>query len=71
MPTETTPQNLLRFNPLFIILILLFLSGCTGHRLESYDVGLTAGQTEFTGETETKSASTVNARINWHFGVSK
>jgi len=52
-----------------IVAVATYLAGCAGHRLESYDVGLTAGQTEFTGETDTKTAATVNGRVNFHFGV--
>lgn len=52
-----------------LILGLLLISGCTGHRLESYDIGVTAGQTEFTGEIDTRTATTINGRVNWHFGV--
>jgi len=49
-------------------LLLILISGC-GH-LDSYDIGVTAGQTEFTGES-TNRAATINGRVNWHFKVGK
>jgi hypothetical protein len=50
-----------------LILFALALAGCAGHRLANYDIGLTAGQTEFSGDSDAKRATTVNGRINLHF----
>ena len=53
------------------ILTAAALNGCAGHRLANYDVGVSVGQTEFSGETDTHSATTAIGKINLHFEVAK
>jgi hypothetical protein len=52
-----------------MMILVIMLAGCAGHKLENYDVGLNVGETEFSGDTDTKKATTANVRVNFHFGV--